>query len=107
MAVDVVLRRKLATILPHLNEKQRRLVLAAEARALGRGGVTRVAQASGVSRPTIQKAMRELDGPSTDPSRVRKPGGGRKRARERDPGLVAALEELIEPDTRGDPMSPL
>src|SRR5713226_2062138 len=107
MAVDMVLRRKLATILPHLNEKQRRLMLAAEARAQGRGGVTRVAQASGVSRPTIHKALRELDGPSTDPTRVRKPGGGRKRARDRDPGLMPALEELIDPDTRGDPMSPL
>jgi hypothetical protein len=107
MAVDAVLARKLAAILPHLNEKQRRLMLGAEARALGRGGVTRVAQASGVSRPTIQKGMRELDGPSTDAKRVRKPGGGRKRARDRDPGLVAALEELVDPDTRGDPMSPL
>jgi hypothetical protein len=82
-------------------------MLAAEARALGRGGVTRVAQASGVSRPTIHKALRELDGPATDPGRVRKAGGGRKRTRDRDPGVVAALEELVDPDTRGDPMSPL
>ena len=107
MEVDVVLAKKLATVLPHLNEKQRRLMLAAEARALGRGGITRVARASGVSRPTIHKAMRELDGPSTDPGRVRKAGGGRKRTRDRDTGVVAALEELVDPDTRGDPMSPL
>lgn len=107
MAVDKVLTKKLTTILPYLNEKQRRLVLAAEARAQGRGGVTRVAQASGVSRPTIQRGLRELDGPSTDPARVRNPGGGRKRARDKDPGLVPALKELIDPDTRGDPMSPL
>ena len=107
MTIDTVLRKKLTTILPYLNEKQRRLVLAAEARAQGRGGVTHVAQASGVSRPTIQRGLRELDGPSTDPARVRQPGGGRKRARDQDPGLVPALEELIDPDTRGDPMSPL
>ena len=95
MTIDTVLRKKLTTILPYLNEKQRRLVLAAEARAQGRGGVTHVAQASGVSRPTIQRGLRELDGPSTDPARVRQPGGGRKRARDQDPGLVPALEELI------------
>jgi hypothetical protein len=107
MAVDPVLAKKLATILPYLNEKQRRLMLAAEARALGRGGVTRVAQASGVSRPTIQRGLRDLAGPATDPARVRNPGGGRKRAGDRDPGLVPAPGELIDPDTRGDPMSPL
>lgn len=61
MGTDVVLAKKLATILPHLNEKQRRLMLAAEARALvGRGGITRVARASGMSRQPIHKAMREL-----------------------------------------------
>ena len=94
MAVDTVLRKKLTTILPYLNEKQRRLMLAAEARALGRGGVTRVAQASGVSRPTIQRGLRDLDGPWTDPARVRNPGGGRGRDRDRDPGLVGARWRL-------------
>jgi hypothetical protein len=107
MEIDLVLSKKLATILPRLNEKQRRLLLAAEARALGYGGITRVARASGVSRETIHKALHELDGPSTDPGRVRKVGGGRKRTREQDPGLVAAVEGLVDPDTRGDPMSPL
>jgi hypothetical protein len=107
MEVDVPLAKKLATILPHLNEKQRRLMLAVEARTLGRGGITRVARASGVSRPTIRKAMRELDGPSTDPSRVRKVGGGRKPTSERDPEVIPALEALVDPGTRGDPMSPL
>jgi DNA-binding phage protein len=107
MELDLVLAKKLATILPHLNERQRRLMLATEARALGRGGITRVARASGVSRLTIRKAMGELDGPAIDPSRVRKVGGGRKRTSERDPELVPALEALVDPDTRGDPMSPL
>jgi len=107
MEIDLVLAKKLAMILPHLNEKQRRLMLAVEARTLGRGGITRVARASGVSRPTIRKAMQELTGPSTDPSRVRKVGGGRKRTSERDPGVIPTLEALVDPDTRGDPMSPL
>lgn len=107
MAVDGALAKKLGAILPHLNEKQRRLMLAAEARALGHGGITRVAQAAGVSRPTIHRALRELDDPVIDPGRIRRPGGGRKRTRDRDPGVVAALDALVDPETRGDPMSPL
>ncbi len=78
---DSVLAEKFATILPHLNERQRRLLVAAEARALGRGGITWVARASGISRPTIQTAVRELAQPTSLP--VRRPGGGRKSARHR------------------------
>jgi hypothetical protein len=91
--------------LPHLNEKQRRLLLATEARSLGRGGISRVARASGVSRPTIQKAIDALDHPTT--GRIRHVGGGRKTSREHDPTLVGDLEAMVDPDTRGDPMSPL
>ena len=107
MDSDTALAEKFATILPHLNERQRRLVVAAEARVLGRGGSSRVARASGLSRPTIQAALRELDQPGAPPPRVRQPGGGRKAARDRDPALLTALEALVEPTTRGDPMSPL
>src|SRR5215211_9332118 len=107
MQPDVVLARKLATILPHLNEKQRRLVLGAEARALGRGGIARVARASGMSEATVSKGLREVNGPSSDPERIRQPGGGAKRAVDRDPSLRTDLEQLIDPVTRGDPMSPL
>jgi hypothetical protein len=99
------LGQKLAAILPYLHEKQRRLLLATEARSLGRGGISRVARASGVSRPTIQKGMDELDDPTT--ARIRQVGGGRKKSREHDPTLVGALEALVDPDSRGDPMSPL
>ena len=105
MAEDTLLADRFAAMAPHLNEKQRRLFLAVEARALGRGGVVRVARASGVSRPTIQQGLRELASPATE--RVRRVGGGRKAARERDPTLVADLEGLVDPDSRGDPMSPL
>jgi hypothetical protein len=103
---DTLLAQKLAAILPYLNERQRRLLLAAEAQALGHGGISRVARAARVSRPTIQKGLTELEHPA-DMNRVRRAGGGRKSLRERDPALVAALESLVDPDTRGDPMSPL
>jgi transposase len=102
---DPLLGQKLAAILPYLNEKQRRLLLATEARSLGRGGISRVARASGVSRPTIQKGMDELDYPTT--ARIRQVGGGRKKSREHDPTLGGALEALVDPDSRGDPLSPL
>lgn len=103
---DVLLTQKLATIVPHLNERQRRLLLAAEARSLGHGGIARVARAAGVSRPTIHTGLAELDQPGST-ERVRRRGGGRPRCGDRDPGLVAALEALVDPDTRGDPLSPL
>jgi transposase len=104
--VDIELARKLGGILPHLNEKQRRLLLAAEARAAGRGGITRVALASGVSQVTIRKGLQELDAPATT-DRIRRPGAGRKRTVDSDPTLREDLERLIEPGSRGDPMSPL
>jgi hypothetical protein len=106
MDTDAMLAEKFATLLPHLNEKQRRLCVAAEARALGHGGVARVARAAGLSRPTIYQGLRDLDQPPV-PGRVRRPGGGRRSIRERDPALQAALDALIEPATRGDPESPL
>jgi DNA-binding phage protein len=103
-----ILAEKFAVVLPHLDERQRRLLLAAEARALGRGGVSLVARAAGVSRQTIHTALRELDTPPAGAGgRVRRPGGGRKRLAERDPGLADALDALVEPTSRGDPQSPL
>ena len=111
MALDEeVLRRKFSALWPHLNELQRRLVVGAEAKALGRGGVTAAARAAGISRPTVQKALAELAEPPAAmvaPQRSRRAGGGRKRAVDRDPGLVQALEALVNPETRGDPESPL
>jgi hypothetical protein len=92
---------------PHLNERQRRLLAAVEARALGPGGISLVARATGVSRPTVHKALCELQEPGDSGRRVRRPGGGRKRLRDLNPALAPALEALVSPDTRGDPMSPL
>jgi hypothetical protein len=97
---------------PILNEQGRRLWAATEAMVLGRGGVSLVAQATGLSRPTIYAGIRELRGeqaavPSRGQGRLRRSGGGRKRRVEHDPTLLADLEALVEPTTRGDPPSPL
>src|SRR5437763_4076080 len=100
---------KFGGLLPHLNERQRRLLLAAEARLLGHGGVRAVAQAAGVSESTVRKGVFELEEgrePLPD-GRARREGGGRKGAGVLDPGLVPALLALVEPDERGDPESPL
>lgn len=86
------------------------MFLALEAKALGHGGIARVARVSGVTRATIRKGQAELrnvDEGMVPPDRARRQGGGRKRARDKYPGLVEALERLVAPETRGDPMSPL
>lgn len=105
------IRRKYRALKPELDERRRRQWAAAEARDLGWGGVTAVAQATGLSRTTISAGMRELTLPAkrraAEAMRVRRPGGGRRPLSETDPGLLAALEALIEPATRGDPESPL
>ncbi len=93
--------------LPLLDERQRRLVGAAMVGVLGRGGQARVAEASGMSRSTLMTGARELAEGAGPSDRVRRPGGGRKLAEELDPGLLDALEALVEPESRGDPMSPL
>jgi len=102
------IRHKYRALRSALDERQQRLWAGAEARALGRGGVTAVMEATGLAKSTIRRGRRELDaGLELEPGRVRRPGGGRKRATVLDPGLAAALETLVEPVTRGDPQSPL
>ena len=96
-------------LFPHLNERQRRLVMGQEARLLGHGGVRAVAHAAGVSEMTVRAGVFELEA-GEDPlpeGRVRRAGWGRRRAEDLDPGLVPALLALVEPDERGDPGSPL
>lgn len=93
---------------PYLNEKQRRLLVAAEAMAYGEGGITKVAQTVGISRSTISKGMKELQEPEAiDTERIRSPGGGRTRTVDTDPTLRSDLEKLVDPVTRGEPDSPL
>jgi hypothetical protein len=111
------IRAKFEALRPYLDERRRRLWAAAEAMALGHGGITAVAAATGLQRATIRVGVRELQGgppTSTEPGRVadaahgvRAPGGGRKPLTTEDPTLVHDLEALVEPVTRGDPMSPL
>jgi len=98
---------KFEAIFPHLDERQRRLLLGAEARALGHGGIRLVARAAGVREATVSLGVDELDSGEEPLGRARRPGGGRKRAADLDPGLRPALLALVEPDERGDPMSPL
>jgi transposase len=111
MSTMVVTREMLAakfeTIFPHLDERQRRLLMGAEARALGHGGIRLVARAAGVRAATVSLGVDELDAGAEPLGRARRPGAGRKRAADLDPGLVPALRALVEPDERGDPMSPL
>ena len=90
-----------------LDERQRRLLAAAEARVIGHGGMAAVAAATGMSLPAIRAGLKELEAGIEFPDRVRRPGGGRKKKTEEDPTLLADLEKLIEPLTRGDPESPL
>ncbi len=107
VAVDSLARRYEA-LRPHLTERQRRLWLGAEARELGVGGAAVVAGVVGVAADTVRRGRQELEDTAPPPvGRSRRPGGGRKRAEARDPGVVEALEALVDPDSRGDPQSPL
>jgi hypothetical protein len=91
-----------------LSERQRRLLAAAEARSQGAGGVSATARATGLSRRTIQRGLRELDeGSDPGPGRVRRAGAGRKPLTETDPELLGDLDMLLEPAVRGDPERPL
>jgi hypothetical protein len=102
-----MLAAKFAAIFPHLDERQRRLLMAAEARVLGHGGIRAVARAAGVREATVSLGVDELDAGAELLGRTRRPGGGRKPAAQLDPGLRPALLALVEPDERGDPVSPL
>jgi len=109
--VEARIRRKFRSVVVELDERRRRQWAAAESRDIGWGGVSLVARATGLSRPTIIAGLKELELSSRSrmlaATRVRSPGGGRRKLIEVDPGLLEALERLIEPATRGDPMCPL
>jgi hypothetical protein len=107
------IKTKFEALAPLLDERTRRRWAAVEARAIGRGGLTRVAEATGLSQTTIRAGLKELDSPhtSTPPlaahERLRRLGGGRKALVAQAPDLLTALEALVDPVTRGDPTSPL
>jgi len=102
------LQAKLASVWPLLDERTRRLTAANEALALGHGSISVVSRACGLSRKAIAKGIQEIESGTVPPTgRVRQPGAGRKRITSQDPGLAQALERLVDPETRGDPESPL
>jgi transposase len=101
------LAAKFHVLFPQLDERQRRLLMGAEAQALGHGGIRLVARAAGVREATVALGVGELDSGGEPLGRARRAGGGRKRVADLDRGLRPALLALVEPDMRGDPMSPL
>jgi DNA-binding phage protein len=105
------IRTRFNLLAPSLNETELRLWAAAEARAVGRGGITLVARATGVSRPRITRGLADLDDPDhqtlRSAGRIRRSGAGRPFVEQQQPGLAEALDRLVAPATRGDPESPL
>ena len=101
MDAEESLAAKFAALFPHLDERQRRLVMAAEARVLGHGGIKVVAAAADVSAVTVSRGVAELEGGGEPLGRARRPGGGRKRVAGTDPGLKDALLALVDPASRG------
>ena len=101
------LAERLSLIRPHLDQRAWRLLLGAEAKVLGRGGIKAVAAATRAHPDTVAQGVRELDYPEPIPGRIRRPGAGRKSAAATDPGMLDALDALVDPVTRGDPESAL
>ena len=101
-------KQRFAAVGSLLDERSRRLVVAAESLSLGRGGISAVSRATGISRPVIRDGVKELSAPAPAAiGRIRRAGAGRKRIVEKDPTLKVDLEKLLDPVTRGDPESPL
>jgi Rhodopirellula transposase DDE domain len=105
MVDESALVEKFAVLRPLLDERQWRLLLGAEARALGHGGIAAVVRASGAARSTVSIGLREVRAGVVADGRVRAPGAGRRSVEQAQPGLGEALEDLVSPETRGDPMS--
>ena len=113
-AILATVRQKYEALAPLLHEKAQRRWAACEARVLGPGGISLVAAATGLSRPTIHRGLAELqsgrdqsEDADPQPPRIRRTGGGRPRLTTSDPSLLKDLQDLVDPATRGDPMSPL
>ena len=110
MIDEASIRLRYAALAPVLDERGRRRFAAAEARTAGRGGVVALTRITGLARSTIGRGLQELSGATAaevSPGRTRRPGGGRKKLTETDPTLLADLQSLVEPTTRGDPTAPL
>src|SRR4029078_13014838 len=99
--------RMLAEAAPILDERQRRVLMGAGARQLGRGGIKLIAAATGASADTVGRGAAEVEAGLVAEGRGRAKGAGRPAVQDKDPGVWPALEKLVDPVTRGDPMSPL
>lgn len=109
METNDVIKRRIETVLPILDERQRRIYLAAEAQGIGWGGKTKIALLSSVTRRTIAKGSNEsvkIEA-GTSNNRIRKKGGGRKKITEHQPEILKAIEDIVSPHTMGNPMNPL
>lgn len=105
--LEAAIVTKYAAVGPALDERSRRLWAAAESRAIGYGGDALLSAATGLARATIRKGRMEIEERVAVTERIRRPGAGRPSFKKTQPGLEAALERLVDPTTRGDPMSPL
>ena len=105
--LEATIVAKYVAVAPVLDERSRRRWAAAESMAIGYGGDALVSSATGLARETIRKGRREIAGGGTSTGRIRAAGAGRPRIQEDQPGILAALEALVDPVTRGDPTSPL
>jgi hypothetical protein len=102
-----VIRERFKAVGPDLNERSRRLLVAAEAKTAGHGGITAASQATGLARSTIGRRLKDLADPGSLSGEVRRAGGGRPTLTGKDPTLLEDLRQLVEPATMGDPMRPL
>ena len=109
MDIDLkLLIKKLSGVLYSLNEKQKRLLVAAEAISIGYGGIKILSEITGMSAPTIRRGIKELkEGKKKSTEKVRNSGGGRKKISDEFPDIIKIIEEIVEPDVRGDPETPL
>lgn len=111
MQTEDLLREKYRLLLPHLNEKERRLVLASDAKSYGRGGLSLISKIVGVSRVTLNSGLRDLekkiDSDKKNQKTIRKSGGGRKKETVKNVELQKTIEEIVSPHTMGDPMKTL
>ncbi len=104
---DEVIKARIESVLPMLDERQKRIYLAAEARSIGWGGITRISKLTSVSRKTISKKDADTSTNTSKNNRIRKAGGGRKKQTEHYPELLKTIESIVSPHTMGDPMHPL
>lgn len=109
METNEIIKTRIETVLPILDERQRRIYLSAEAQSIGWGGKSKIAELSSVTRRTIAKGETEsvVNMDDTTKSRIRKEGGGRKKVIEHQPEMLKAIENIVSPHTMGDPMNPL